>query len=651
VSDPKDNKNNDKKKDFKPPENQNSNPNPNRIVLIIFILITLTFLFYFYSQSKEQGGLTYDGFLKILKDDRLAYDKENPLVIFQNGKITGKYRDEAGQTKDFHTLILPISDSGDLYKLLNEKNVIYRSEVDQSNFMQMVLFNIIPIAILIFIIWFMFRQFQGQGNKAFTFGKSKARKFDAKEKLTFNDVAGIDEAKIELVEVVEFLKDPQKFTKIGAKIPKGVLLVGPPGTGKTLLARAVAGEAGVDFFHMSGSDFVEMFVGVGASRVRDLFDQGRKSAPCILFIDELDAVGRTRGAGYGGGHDEREQTLNQLLVEMDGFDPSLGVILLAATNRPDVLDPALLRPGRFDRQVVVDRPDVKGREEIFKIHIKKIALSKNVDLVKLAKATPGFSGADIANMCNEAALLAARLNKSKVTMDEFEEARDKAMMGVARKSRIIPEKIKTITSYHEAGHTLVSIHLEHTDTLHKVSVIPRGMALGVTFHLPDDDKIYTKTKDEVLDLICMAMGGRAAEEIIFERYDSGAAQDIAMSTDYARKMVTQWGMSNILGPVSYGSKDEPIFLGKEIATHKDYSEKTAQIIDEEMKLIINTQYERARKILIDHKDQLIKLSETLFEKETLDAEEIYSMLGIEPKANIIEKLTSTGSNGDVDESV
>jgi cell division protease FtsH len=623
----------DKKKDIKPPFNQN--PNPSRIALIALILVAILFLYFFWSnQAQGSEQINYDFFRTQIQNDRIISDKNNPIVILQNGKISGVYRDEAGKDIKFNTMYpLYLQDNGDLYNMLNEKKINYRVDTDQNPFLSMFIFNILPIAFLIFIIWFMFRQFQGAGNKAFTFGKSRARKFEPKEKITFNEVAGIDEAKQELAEVVEFLKDPQKFTKIGAKIPKGVLLVGPPGTGKTLLARAVAGEAGVDFFHMSGSDFVEMFVGVGASRVRDLFEQGRKSAPCILFIDELDAVGRTRGAGYGGGHDEREQTLNQLLVEMDGFDPSIGVILLAATNRADVLDPALLRPGRFDRQVVVDRPDVKGREEIFKIHVRKIALSKNVDLIKLAKATPGFSGADIANMVNEAALLAARFNKSKVSMEDFEESRDKVMMGVARKSRIIPEKIKRITAFHEAGHALVSIYLDHTDTLHKVSVIPRGMALGITFHLPDDDKIYTKTKDETLDLICMAMGGRAAEEIIFNRFDSGAAQDIATSTDYARKMVSQWGMSDKLGPISYGQKDEPIFLGKEIATHKDYSEKTAQMIDEEMKKIIDDQYKRAKGILEEHKDQLIKFSETLFDRETMDAEEIYQLLEIPQKKN------------------
>ena len=632
----------DSKNDPKQPLNQNQNPNqnpgqgPGRFALFGLIFISIIVLYILYIQTAETHTISYVQFLSYIKEQQIVSDKDKPLLIYENGRIVGKYRFN-GKDTPFQTMAPPIFDGGELYKILTESKIIYKGETEQSPFLTMLLFNILPIGILIFIVWFMFRQFQGAGNKAFNFGKSKAKKFESKEKITFAEVAGIDEAKLELSEVVEFLKDPQKFTKIGAKIPKGVLLIGPPGTGKTLLARAVAGEAGVDFFHMSGSDFVEMFVGVGASRVRDLFDQGRKSAPCILFIDELDAVGRTRGAGYGGGHDEREQTLNQLLVEMDGFDPSIGVILISATNRPDVLDPALLRPGRFDRQVVVDKPDIRGREEIFKIHSKKIILSKNVNLNKLAKATPGFSGADIANMVNEAALLAARLHKNKVTMNEFEEARDKIIMGVARKSRIIPEKVKRITSYHEAGHTILSIYMENHDPLHKVTVIPRGMALGVTSLLPNDD-ILTYSKDRLLDEICIMMGGRCSEEIIFNQFDTGAANDISRATDLARKMVTQWGMTDILGPVTYGQKDEPIFIGREIATHKDYSEKTAEIIDAEVKKIILNQYERARRILSEHKDQLIKLSETLFEKETLDAEEIYDLLGIKPERNIEDKI-------------
>ncbi|HOJ62853.1 MAG TPA: ATP-dependent zinc metalloprotease FtsH [Spirochaetota bacterium] len=590
-------------------------------------------LYFFYSQMQDNHTITYNEFLYYVQGEngRIISDIKKPLIIYDNGKITGIFRrNDNGIDTPFATRIPPIQDNGELYNLLRKNNIVFKVESDQNSFISVFILNILPIALLVFFIFIMFRQFQGAGNKAFSFGKSRAKRFDPKDRITFNEVAGVEEAKVELQEVIEFLKDLQRFTRIGAKIPKGVLLVGPPGTGKTLLARAVAGEAGVPFFYMSGSDFLELFVGIGASRVRDLFDQGRKNAPCILFIDELDAVGRVRGAGYGGGHDEREQTLNQLLVEMDGFDPSHGVILIAATNRPDVLDPALLRPGRFDRQIVVDNPDIKGREEIFKIHTKKVALSKNVDLKKLAKATPGFSGADIANMVNEAALLAARLKKNRVTMAEFEEARDKVLMGVARKSKLIPPKDKKITAYHEAGHTIVNIFTEYSDPIHKVSVIPRGMALGITSTLPENDN-YHLSKLRILDDICVLMGGRAAEEIMFGDVCTGAMNDINRATDLARKMVTQWGMSENLGPITYGQKEEPIFIGKEIATHKDYSEKTAQIIDEEIKNVIMSQYKRAKDILIENKDKMIKLADTLFERETLDSEEIYNLLGIKPK--------------------
>lgn len=604
--------------------------NPNRIILIAITLGAILTLYFLYSQLQADKGINYDQFISIIEDGRLIYDRDNPLIIYESGKIMGKYRDDIGMEKPFYTMAPPIFDNADLYKLLKEKKIIYKGGTDQNTFVSLFIFNILPIAILIFIIWFMFRQFQGAGNKAFSFGKSKARKFEPKEKITFNDVAGIEEAKQELEEVIEFLKDPQKFTKIGAKIPKGVLLVGTPGTGKTLLARAVAGEADVPFFFMSGSDFVEMFVGVGASRVRDLFDMGRKNAPCILFIDELDAVGRTRGAGYGGGHDEREQTLNQLLVEMDGFDPTIGVILISATNRQDVLDPALLRPGRFDRLVVVDKPDIRGREEILKIHTRKIALSKNVDLQKIARATPGFTGADLANMVNEAALLAARFGKSKVAMEDFEESRDKVMMGTARKSRIIPNEVKKVIAYHEAGHTIINLMVKHADPLHKVTVIPRGMALGITWSLPADD-IFIYSKEKLEDQICITMGGRVAEEIIFNQINTGAANDIRQASDMARKMATQWGMSDKIGTVAYGQEDEPIFIGREIATHKDYSENTAELIDAEIKNIVEAQYKRAKKIITENKDKLIKLSDELFEKETLDADDIYKLLNIKPR--------------------
>ena len=620
----------DKKEQKKPDQNSpQGQGSPNRILFIILAILAVFSVYSFYQYTQGDKGINYNYFISLLEDGKLIYDNKNPLVIYENGKITGKYRDEKGEEKPFQTTLPPIFDNADLYKLLKERNIIYKGSVSQNTFM-MFLINALPIAVLIFIIWFMFRQFQGAGNKAFAFGKSRARKFESKEKVTFKDVAGIEEAKEELQEVVEFLKDPKKFTRIGAKIPKGVLLVGPPGTGKTLLARAVAGEADVSFYFMSGSDFVEMFVGVGASRVRDLFETGRKNAPCILFIDELDAVGRTRGAGYGGGHDEREQTLNQLLVEMDGFDPTIGVILVSATNRPDVLDPALLRPGRFDRQVIVDRPDIKGREEILKIHSRNIALSKDVNLRNIARATPGFTGADLANMVNEAALLAARLDKKKVAMADFEEARDKVLMGVARKSRIIPDKVKRITACHEAGHTIVGMFLENADPIHKVSVIPRGMALGITSILPEDDK-YMYSKARIMDDICFLMGGRVAEEIVFNDVDTGAANDISRATDLARKMVTQWGMTEKLGAINYGQKDEPIFIGKEIATHKDYSEKTAELIDSEIKRIIDEQHTKAKNILTKNKSKLTKLSEELFEKETMEASEIYKLLGMTQK--------------------
>jgi cell division protease FtsH len=538
-----------------------------------------------------------------------------------------------GTTKDGETFktIIPYEDEGLLTKL-NEKGVVITGGT-KSNSLLIILFNFAPWIIMILFAWFMFRQIQGSGNRAFSFGKSRAKRYlDKKEKVTFADVAGQDEAKNELQEVVEFLKNPNKFSKIGARIPKGVLLVGMPGTGKTLLAKAIAGEANVAFFHMSGSDFVEMFVGVGASRVRDLFEQGRKNAPCILFIDELDAVGRVRGAGYGGGHDEREQTLNQMLVEMDGFDTKAGVIILAATNRPDVLDPALLRPGRFDRQVVVDMPDIREREAILKIHANKINLDMDVDINKIARATPGTSGADLANLVNEAALLAARKNKLKVEMDDFEEARDKVLMGIARKSKVIPPKEKEMTAFHESGHALLHYLLENADPLHKVTIIPHGQALGMALSLPENDK-YSRNKAWLYDRIVITMGGYAAEEIIYEETSTGSANDIENATTMARKMVCEWGMSEKLGPISYGQKEEPIFLGKEIARHKDYSEETAQQIDEEVHRIITESLEKAIKLLKENVDKLKLLANTLVAHETLDDDEIQKLLKISPKTS------------------
>jgi cell division protease FtsH len=462
---------------------------------------------------------------------------------------------------------------------------------------------------------------QSGGNKAMSFGKSRARLLSMQQKkITFKDVAGVDEAKEELKEIIEFLREAQKFQRLGGRIPKGVLLVGPPGTGKTLLARAVAGEANVPFFSISGSDFVEMFVGVGASRVRDLFEQGKKNAPCIIFIDEIDAVGRHRGAGLGGGHDEREQTLNQLLVEMDGFESNDGVILVAATNRPDVLDPALLRPGRFDRRVIVDRPDIRGREEVLKVHSRKVPMAEDVNLNILARGTPGFSGADLANMVNEAALTAARYNRKSVHMYDFEVAKDKVMMGAERKSMLLTDEEKRVTAYHEAGHTLVSALREHSDPLHKVTIIPRGMALGVTVYLPEEDQ-HTVTKDYLETRLATLMGGRCAEEIFLKQMTTGAGSDIERSTELARKMVCEFGMSK-LGPMTFGKKEEQIFLGREIAQHRDFSDDTAKQIDAEVRAFVDTAYKSAYTILESNQDIMHRMASALLERETLDANEI-----------------------------
>jgi cell division protease FtsH len=518
----------------------------------------------------------------------------------------------------------------ELIRLLRSKGVkISVKPQDDSPWFQ-VLLSWVPMLLLIGVWIFFMRQMQAGGGKALSFGKSRARLMsDSQEKVTFDDVAGIDEAKDELEEIIEFLRDPKKFTRLGGRIPKGVLLVGSPGTGKTLLARAIAGEAGVPFFSISGSDFVEMFVGVGASRVRDLFIQGKKNAPCIIFIDEIDAVGRHRGAGLGGGHDEREQTLNQLLVEMDGFESNEGVILISATNRPDVLDPALLRPGRFDRQVVVPVPDIKGREGILKVHFNKKLIANDVDASVLARGTPGFTGADIENMVNEAALMAARRGKDRVEMADFEDAKDKVLMGTERKSMIISDKEKKITAYHEAGHTLVAMLLPDSDPIHKVTIIPRGRALGLTQQLPVDEK-HTYPKDYLLNNITILMGGRAAEEIVCKIQTTGAGNDIERASDLARKMVCDYGMSENLGPLTFGKKDEEIFLGREISQHRDYSEATAQKIDDEVRAIITEAYSKACRFIEDKRDILENMANALLEMETLDAQDIDNIMAGNP---------------------
>ncbi len=512
---------------------------------------------------------------------------------------------------------------------LREKNVVIQVKEPSNTSLLSLLVQASPFLLLIGFWIFMMRQMQTGGNKALSFGKSRARLLSSQQKkVTFKDVAGVDECKEELQEIIEFLREPQKFQKLGGRIPKGVLLVGPPGTGKTLLARAVAGEANVPFFSISGSDFVEMFVGVGASRVRDLFEQGKKNAPCIIFIDEIDAVGRHRGAGLGGGHDEREQTLNQLLVEMDGFESNEGVILMAATNRPDVLDPALLRPGRFDRRVVVPWPDARGREAILGVHTRKIPLSDDVDLGVLARGTPGFSGADLANLVNEAALNAARYTHKTVGMADFELAKDKVMMGAMRKSLLLSEAERRNTAYHEAGHALVAAKIPGADPLHKVTIIPRGMALGVTMQLPEDDK-YTYTKDFLEARIAIMMGGRISEELFMKHMTTGAGDDIERATELARKMVCEWGMSE-LGPITFGKKEEQIFLGREIAQHRDFSEHTAIRIDEEVRKIVQGGYDRARTILSEDRDTLVRIADALLEREVLDGHEIKLLIAGKP---------------------
>jgi cell division protease FtsH len=558
----------------------------------------------------------------IIYSDFISYAEKGQIVevTMQGESITGKL----SNGKSFKTYA---PKDASVVPLLKEKGVKIASKpVDESPWYMNVLISWVPMLLLIGVWIFFMRQMQAGGGKAMAFGKSRARLVtDKSKKVTFADVAGIDEAKAELEEVIEFLRDPKKFTRLGGRIPKGLLLVGQPGTGKTLLARAIAGEAEVPFLSISGSDFVEMFVGVGASRVRDLFEQGKKNAPCIIFIDEIDAVGRHRGAGLGGGHDEREQTLNQLLVEMDGFESNEGVILVSATNRPDVLDPALLRPGRFDRQVVVPLPDVRGREKILEVHTKKTPLNEDVDFAVIARGTPGFSGADIENLVNEAVLYAARYGKDKVTMNDFEFAKDKVMMGAERKSMVISDAEKRNTAYHESGHALVARLLPGSDPIHKVTIIPRGMALGLTQQLPVDEK-HTYPKQYLLNNITILLGGRAAEELILNEFTTGSGNDIERATNLARKMVCEWGMSDVMGPLSYGKKEEQIFLGREFAMHKDYSEETAQRIDKEITRIVSESYEKAKKVLSDHIDILNKIASELLDKEVLNTSELDAII-------------------------
>lgn len=585
--------------------------------IFVWILIGMTMILLFNLLStpkKTDEEIKFSQFLTRLE----AGDVQE--VVIKENYVTGRMKDG----KKFATYT---ADYPQLVPLLREKGVeITAKPPDQSPWYVTFLLSWGPILFLVLVWIFFMRQMQGGGNKALSFGKAKARVISEKQvPVTFSDVAGIEEAKEEVQEIIDFLSDPQKFSRLGGRIPKGALLVGGPGTGKTLLARAIAGEAGVPFFSISGSDFVEMFVGVGASRVRDLFDQAKKNAPCIVFIDEIDAVGRHRGAGLGGGHDEREQTLNQLLVEMDGFEGKEGVIILAATNRPDVLDPALLRPGRFDRQIVVPAPDVKGREAILKVHSKNVPLDGDVDLAKVARGTPGFSGADLANLVNEAALLAARKSRDKVATADFEEAKDKVLMGAARKSLVISEEEKKNTAVHEAGHALVAKLTPGTDPIHKVTIIPRGRALGVTQQLPVDDR-YTHSREFLMTTLAVLMGGRVAEELALHHMTTGAGNDIERATEIARKMVTEWGMSEKLGPLTFGRRDEQIFIGKDIAKHKDYSEQTAEQIDAEVKRIVGEAYEKAKAILAGNLSLLMDFAGALLERETMDSHEIEEFL-------------------------
>ena len=581
---------------------------------LLIIIVAIWMIDYYSASTVSKTDITYSAFMKHVQQDEVKQ------VTIVDNVISGKLKDG----KDFST-VAPSDDS--LIPTLRARDIEIKAELPpQPPWWTTILSSLLPM-LLIVGIWFMLmQQSQGGGGRVMNFGKSRARRYDEDNiKITFKDVAGADEAKQELEEVVEFLKHPKKYNDLGAKIPKGVLLYGPPGTGKTLLAKAVAGEAGVPFFSISGSDFVEMFVGVGASRVRDLFEQAKKSAPCIVFIDEIDAVGRQRGAGLGGGHDEREQTLNQLLVEMDGFGANEGIIMIAATNRPDILDPALLRPGRFDRQIVVDRPDIKGRQEILKVHVKGKPISSEVELGVIARRTPGFTGADLSNLVNEAALMAARKNKNKIDMPEMEEAAERVIMGPERRSRVISDKEKRLTAYHEGGHTLVGMLLDNTDPVHKVTTIPRGRAGGYTLSLPKEDRYYA-TRSEMLDELKVLLGGRVAEALVLKEISSGASNDLQRATSLARQMICEYGMSPELGPMTFGHRQDQVFLGRDIGRDKDYSEEVAAKIDKEIRKFIDEAYQKTESLLNENMDKLHLIADALIERETLEGEEIDQLM-------------------------
>lgn len=581
---------------------------------MLIIIVAIWMIDYYSASTVSKTDITYSAFMKHVQQDEVKQ------VTIVDNVISGKLADG----KDFST-VAPNDDT--LIPTLRARDIEIKAELPpQPPWWTTILSSLLPM-LLIVGIWFMLmQQSQGGGGRVMNFGKSRARRYDEDNiKITFKDVAGADEAKQELEEVVEFLKHPKKYNDLGAKIPKGVLLYGPPGTGKTLLAKAVAGEAGVPFFSISGSDFVEMFVGVGASRVRDLFEQAKKSAPCIVFIDEIDAVGRQRGAGLGGGHDEREQTLNQLLVEMDGFGANEGIIMIAATNRPDILDPALLRPGRFDRQIVVDRPDIKGRQEILKVHVKGKPISQEVELDVIARRTPGFTGADLSNLVNEAALMAARKNKNKIEMPEMEEAAERVIMGPERRSRVISDKEKRLTAYHEGGHTLVGMLLDNTDPVHKVTIIPRGRAGGYTLSLPKEDRYYA-TRSEMLDELKVLLGGRVAEALVLKEISSGASNDLQRATSLARQMICEYGMSGELGPMTFGHRQDQVFLGRDIGRDKDYSEEVAAKIDKEIRKFIDEAYQKTESVLNENMDKLHLIANALIERETLEGEEIDQLM-------------------------